>query len=101
MNFQKITLVGNATRDAEKRTSRDGNVEYATFGVGVSDSKEKSTFFPVVVFGDYSEIVAKYVTKGREVLVSGRISVDEDDRFSVIADTVRFGNVPRRNEETT
>lgn len=99
MNFSNITIVGNATRDAEKKTSRDGNVEYATFGVGVSDGKERTSFFPVVVFGDYSDTVAKYVTKGREVLVSGRVRIDEEDRFSVVADTVRFGYDPRRGED--
>ena len=101
MNYSHITVVGNATNDAEKKTSKNGGIEYATFDVAVSEGKENTAFFPVVVFGDFSDTVARYVTKGREVLVSGRISVDEDDRFSVIADTVRFGNVPRRNEETT
>ena len=97
MNFQKITIVGNATAAAEKKTSQAGDVEYATFDVGVSDGKERTTFFPVVVFGDYSETVAKYVTKGREVLVSGRIRVSESGRFSVVAETVRFGGEPRQD----
>ena len=99
MNFQKITIVGNATDDAEKKTSQSGDVEYATFDVGVSDSKERTTFFPVVVFGDFSETVATYVTKGREVLVSGRMRVSDKGRFSVVADTVRFGRDPHRVED--
>lgn len=98
MNFQKITIVGNATADAEKKTSQAGDVEYATFDVGVSDGKDRTTFFPIVVFGDYSETVARYVTRGREVLVSGRIRVNDNGRFSVVAETVRFGNDPRREE---
>ena len=100
MNFQKITIVGNATDDAEKKVSQKGDVNYATFDVGVSDTKDRTTFFPVVVFGDYSENVANYVTKGREVLVSGRIQVSDQGRFSVVADTVRFGNDPRREKDT-
>lgn len=82
-----------------RQTSRDGDVEYATFGVGVNDGKDRTSFFPVVVFGDYSDTVAKYVTKGREVLVSGRVRIDEDDRFSVVADIVCFGYDPRRGNE--
>jgi len=100
MNFQNIVIVGNATADAEKKVSQKGDVEYATFDVAVSDGKEKATFFPVVVFGDFSDTVAKYVTKGREILVSGRVRVSDKGRFSVVADTVRFGNDPRRVEET-
>jgi single-stranded DNA-binding protein len=100
MNFQQVTIVGNATDDAEKKTSQKGDVEYATFDVGVSDGKDRTTFFPVVVFGDFSETVAKYVTKGREVLVSGRIRVSDKGRFNVVADTVRFGNDPHREKDT-
>ena len=100
MNYQQITIVGNATSDAEKKVSKKGDVNYATFDVAVSDSKERTTFFPIVVFGDYSDNVAKYVTKGREVLVSGRIRVSEEGRFSVVADTVRFGYDPHRIEDT-
>jgi single-strand DNA-binding protein len=99
MNYQAITLVGNVTRDAEKKVSKKGDVNYATFDVAVSDIKDRATYFPVVVFGDQSENVAKYVTKGREVLVSGRIRVSDQGRFSVVADTVRFGNDPRRSAE--
>jgi len=82
-----------------RKKSRDGNAEYATYGVGVNDGKDRTSFFPVVVFGDYSDTVAKYVTKGWEVLVSGRVRIDEDDRFNVVADTVRFGYDPRRGNE--
>lgn len=60
-----------------KRISQARDVEYATFSVGVSDDKERTTFFPVVVFGDFRETVARYVTKGREARVSGRIRVNE------------------------
>jgi hypothetical protein len=51
MNYQRIILVGNVTRDAERRTSQSGEVTYTAFGVGVSDGKDKTTFFPVLVFG--------------------------------------------------
>jgi hypothetical protein len=34
------------------------------------------------------------VTKGRQVLVDGRVQVSDNDRFRVIADRVRFGSEP-------
>jgi len=94
MNYQRLILVGNVTRDPERRTSQSSEVTYTSFGVGVSDGKDHTTFFPVLVFGDYGETVVKYVTKGRQVLVDGRVQVSDNGRFRVIADRVRFGSEP-------
>ena len=43
-----------------------------------------ATFFPVTVFGKLAESIAKYITKGREVLVEGRVSVGEKGYFNII-----------------
>ena len=94
MNYQKIIVVGNATKDAEQRKSKDGETTFTTFDVGVSDTKEKTTYFPVVVFGKHGEVVSKYVTKGRHVLVDGRIQVNDKGYFNVVADRVQFGPEP-------
>ena len=91
MNYQKLIIVGNATNDAERRTSKDGSVPYTTFGVGVSRGKDASTFFPVTVFGKHGQAVAEYITKGRQVLVEGRVEVSAKGRFSVVADRIAFG----------
>jgi single-stranded DNA-binding protein len=100
MNYQRIILVGNATRHAERRKSKDGKVGYTTFGVGVSDRKERTTFFPVTVFGKQAEIVAEYVTKGRELLVDGRIEVSDSGHFNVVANTVQLGSKPVKTKTT-
>lgn len=92
MNYQKLILVGNATSDAESRTSKKGDVAYTTFSVAVSDGKDRTTYFPVVVFGDKLVALAKsYVTKGRRVLVEGRVRVSDKNRFNVVADRIRLG----------
>lgn len=94
MNYQRLILVGNATVDAQRLTSKKGGVTYTTFRVGVRDGKDHTTFFPVTVFGKYGETVAKYLTKGRQVLVEGRVRVNDNGRFNVIADRVRLGSGP-------
>lgn len=94
MNYQRLILVGNATDDAQRLTSKKGDVTYTTFSVGVSDGKDRTTFFPVIVFGNYGETVAKYVTKGRQVLVDGRVQVSDKGRCRVIADRVQFSSEP-------
>jgi len=94
MNYQKFLLVGNASTDAQLRKSKKGDVTYAAFGVGVSNSKERSAFFPVVIFGPLGETLARQITKGRQVLVEGRIEVSEG-RFNVVADRVVLGVLPQ------
>jgi len=91
MDYQRILLIGNATRDSENQISQKGNLTYTTFTVGVSDLKGHSTFFPVVAFGNLGEIAAKYINKGKQVLVEGRLDVSENGSFSVVADNIRLG----------
>ena len=45
----------------------------------------------MVVFGKPGEAVARYVTKGRQALVEGRVEVSDSSRFNVVADRVRLG----------
>jgi len=94
MNYYRLTLVGNVTPDPERRTSQDDKVTYTSCGVEVSDDKSQTTFFPVLVFGGHGEAVAKYLTKGRQVLVDGRVQASDNGRFLVIAYRVRFGSEP-------
>ena len=91
MNYQRVILVGNATADARRRTSKKGDVKYTTFNVGVQDTKGRSTFFPVSVFGELGATMAKYVTKGKQVVVEGRIEVDEKHRFNIVGERIQLG----------
>jgi single-strand DNA-binding protein len=91
MNYQKIVLMGNTTKDAEQKISKDGKVKFTTFRLGVADTKEKTTFFPVTEFGKLGEYVAEYITKGREVLIEGRVQIGDKDYCDVKADQIRFG----------
>src|SRR3989344_3433110 len=91
MGLQIISIIGNATKDAEMKTSKDG-VSYLTFRVGVSGSgaNPTSTFYNVLVFGKYGEIIQEHVTKGRQIYVSGRVQISEKGYISVIADYVEL-----------
>ena len=91
MNFQKIIVAGNVTNDAKRRTAKKGDLVYTTFSVGVSDSKGRTTFFPVTVFGNQADVMAKLITKGRQVLVEGRVEVSDKGRFNIIGTGVKLG----------
>lgn len=92
MDYQRIVLCGNAAGDAQAHTSKDGAVSYTRFSVAVSRGKGKETvFFPVTAFGRTGQAVARYVSKGRQVLVEGRVETGEQGRFNVVASRVIFG----------
>ena len=94
-DFQRITLLGNATADAEAKKAKATARRYATFRLGVKD-----TYFPVVAFGKLGESVAKYVKKGRRLLVEGRVDINQNGRANVIADKVVFQDAPPEEEPT-
>lgn len=90
MNYQKLIIVGNETKDAQPRQSKDGEKNFTTFDVGVSDGKDKTTYFPIVVFGKQGKAAAKYVTNVYQALVEGRVLVNDKGYFNVVADWVQF-----------
>jgi len=96
MNYQKVIIAGNATEDAQPRQSKKGDSTYATFSMAVNEGKERPTFFPVAVFGKMSEAVVDYVTKGRSVLVEGRMVITSKGRFSMVASRVVFEHLEER-----
>jgi single-strand DNA-binding protein len=100
-----VTLVGNLTRDPELRQTPSGT-SVCQLGVAVNSSYkdssgqwvEKPNFFDVVVWGAQGENCARYLSKGRQVAVDGRLdqrSWEAQDgtkrsKVEIIADTVMF-----------
>ncbi len=100
MNYQKVILVGNVTKDAKRQTSKKGDIHFTTFSLAVSNGKDSTTYFPVVAFGKLGEVTAKYVIQGSQALVEGRIRLSEKGHLSVIADKVQFGARPKAVEKS-
>lgn len=80
MNFNKAVILGNLTRDPESRTLPSGqpvvNFSVATNRVFTdkSGAKQQNTeFHNVVAFGKLADICTRYLTKGKMVLVEGRL----------------------------
>ena len=94
MDYQKVIIAGNTTSDAQARKSKEGEVSYTTFSVAVGEGKDKPTYFPVTAFGKTGETAAQFLTKGKQVLVEGRIEVGEKGRFTLIARRIVFGATP-------
>ncbi|NLO27805.1 MAG: single-stranded DNA-binding protein [Actinobacteria bacterium] len=109
-----VTLVGNLTRDPELRQTPNGT-SVCQLGVAVNSSYkdasgqwvEKPNFFDVVVWGVQGENCARYLSKGRQVAVDGRLdqrSWETQDggrrsKVEIVADTVMFIGSPSEARE--
>lgn len=103
--MNKLVIIGNLTRDPEKRTVQgsDGDVSVCSFSVAVNRrgrqaEGQEADFFRVTAWRGLGENCAKYLQKGRKVCVVGPVSVrtyagnDGQTRASleVTADDVEF-----------
>ena len=107
-----ITLMGRLVRDPELRRTGTG-VAVASFTVAVDrdfsgrDGGEKETdFIDCVAWRQTGEFVSKYFTKGRMIVVSGRLQIrswtDKDGNkrrtAEVVADNCYFGDSKRDSD---
>ncbi len=84
MSFNKITIIGNLGRDPELRYTPQGDA-VCDFSVAVNDRKrdkagewqDNTTWFKVTFWRKQAENASKYLTKGRQVYVEGRLQVEE------------------------
>ena len=109
-----IVIMGRLTRDPELRRTGSG-IAVASFTVAVDrdfggrDGGEKETdFIDCVAWRQTGEFVSKYFTKGRMIVVSGRLQIrswnDKDGNkrrtAEVVADNCYFGDSKRDGEST-
>lgn len=72
--MNKLTIIGNLTRDPELRTTPQG-ISVCEFTVAVNRRKsDESDFFRVTAWRQLGENAAKYLAKGRKVCVVGPVS---------------------------
>ena len=103
-NLNKVFLLGNLTRAPELRHTAQGT-SVANFSIAVNrayrgndgDLKKETSYFNIIVWGKSGESCAKFLTKGRPVLVEGRLqnrSYEKDGQkhtiTEIVADNVQF-----------
>ncbi len=112
MSYQKLIIVGNLGRDPEMRYTPDGT-PVTNFSVATNrrwtnrdgSPGEETAWIRVTVWGKQAETCAQYLSKGRQVLVEGRLKPDPNTggprlyqrqdgtwgaQFEVTAESVRF-----------
>lgn len=95
MSVNKVILVGNLGRDPELRYTPSG-VAVASFPVATSEKfkdrdgnvQEKTEWHQIVVWRQLAEIAAKYLHKGKQIYLEGKIQTRKwqdksgQDRYS-------------------
>jgi single-strand DNA-binding protein len=107
-----ITLMGRLVRDPELRRTGSG-IAVASFRIAVDrdfapkdGGERKADFIDCVAWRQTGEFISKYFTKGRMIVVDGRLEMrdwtdkDGNKRTSaeVVVDNAYFGDSRRDNE---
>ena len=106
-----IVVMGRLTHDPELRKTASG-VSVASFSVAVDrdfsqqDGKKETDFLDVVAWRNKDEFAAKYFTKGRMAVVSGRLQIRnwEDKEGNkrrtaeILAENIYFGDSKKEDD---
>ena len=83
-SFNKVILMGNLTRDPEMRVTPNGHsicklglAVSRTFSTRDGERREETAFVDIDAFGKQAEVIAKYMRKGRPIMVEGRLKLDQ------------------------
>lgn len=106
--LNKVMLAGNLTRDVELKTLQSGAI-VGSFGLAVnnrrSDGQDETVFVDIVVWNKTAENCSRFIGKGSNVFIEGRLDMDswqgqdgkKNTKLKVTAMTVQF--VSRRNAD--
>ncbi len=100
VNFNRVVLAGNLTRDPELRFTNNG-IPVCQFGLAVNRVRSKSEevdFFDITAWRELGETIANYKKKGDPILVEGKLQYrtweaqdgSKRSKVDVVADNVQF-----------
>lgn len=106
-----IVIMGRLTRDPELRRTGSG-IAVASFTVAVDrdfsskDNEKETDFIDCVAWRNTGEFVSKYFTKGRMIVVNGRLQIrqwtdkngNKRRTAEVVADSCYFGDSKRDSD---
>lgn len=107
--MNKLTIIGNLTKDPELRTTTSGK-NVCSFTVAVNRKKKiegqpEADFFRVSAWDQRADVCSKYLTKGKKVCVVGSVSIRMYEsngkagaNMEVLADDIEF--LSPRQEQT-
>lgn len=105
MNFNRVIIAGRLTRDVEVKYLGSGSA-ITDLGLAVNhtynrkngEREEEVCFVDVTVWGPQAESCEKYLSKGKTVLIEGRLKLEQWEtdgqkrsKHKIVADRVQFG----------
>ena len=116
VSFNKVFIIGNLTRDPELRFTPTG-IPVATLRLAINsqyrdkagERKTETCYINVVVWNKQAELVNQYLSKGRRILVEGRLqsrswetsSGDKRSTIEIRADRIQFLDSARPSDGAT
>ena len=111
MSLNTFVGIGRLTKDPDVRYNPNTQVAVARFTIAIDSGygDNKRTDFPsIVVFGKMAEVVEKYLKKGSQVAVQGRLQTDSYEKDGVkhyttdiIASNIKFLAKPKQDSNTS
>lgn len=111
--MNKLTIIGNLTRDPELRTTTTG-INVCGFTVAVNrpragQGQPEADFFEVTAWREKGENCARYLSKGKKVCVIGPVSVETytahdgsvKAKMKVTADEIEFLSAKDESRQET
>ena len=85
-SYNLVVLIGNLTRDVDLKYLQSGTA-VTEIGLAVNDRRknqngewiEETTFVDITLWGRQAEVAGEYLSKGRSVLIEGRLHLDQWD----------------------
>ncbi|MDB5177734.1 MAG: putative Single-stranded DNA-binding protein 1 [Candidatus Saccharibacteria bacterium] len=79
-SINQVILLGRLTRDPEARTTTSGKTVVSfSLAVDRAGQDDQADFFDITAWEKLGELVTQYLSKGRRVLVQGRLRQDSWD----------------------
>ena len=112
--MNKSILLGRLTKEPEIRLSQKNNTKVANFTLAVNrkyvaqGEERQADFINIVAYSKLAEFVEKYLNKGLQVCISGRIQtrVYEDNNgqkhyiTEIVAEEINFADSQRKVDNT-
>lgn len=112
-DLNNVNLVGRLTREVELKTTAS-NMAIAKLSIACNDTVKKDnqyvdecSFFDVVVFGSQAENCSKYLKKGSQIAVNGKLkqnrwtdqtSGQNRSKIEVLANSIQFLGASQSND---
>ena len=79
--MNKVILIGRLTKDPELNYAAGSGTPVTRFGLAVTRpfKKDETDFINCIAFGKIGETIAQYLTKGRQLAVTGSIRTGSYD----------------------